>query len=98
VDAALARFVLTPAAARPAVRSEAAFIKFLDACFLMRRKTLANNLRAGWGAERAAAALARLGLPAGVRAQALDLAQLVRLFNELDEAERTLDVPESMKA
>ncbi len=98
MDAALAAFVLTPAAGRPAVRSEAAFIRFLDACFLMRRKTLANNLKAGWGGERAAAALARLGLPAGVRAQALDLAQLVRLFNELDEAERTLDAPDRTPA
>lgn len=53
----------------------------VQAAFAHRRKTLANSLElAGLaGRERAVAALGELGRPAGVRAEALEPAELLRL-------------------
>lgn len=58
----------------------AALLAFLHRAFAMRRKTLWNNLAR---APQAAAALAALGLPADVRAEALPPAALLAVFQAL---------------
>lgn len=58
----------------------AALLAFLHRAFAMRRKTLWNNLGR---APQAAAALAALGLPADVRAEALPPAALLAVFQAL---------------
>ena len=83
VDAALAQFMIKPAAERRTVRSEREFFRFLTMCFHMRRKTLLNNLKAGFGGNRVGQALERLKLPVSVRAQALDLEHFVELHGVL---------------
>lgn len=69
------------------LRDEAFFDKMLHRIFLMRRKTLLNNLISQYSLDRAAAAevLAAVGVPEQVRAEALDLAQLARLSEVLYE-------------
>ena len=89
VDAALAQFMIKPAAERPAVRSEREFFRFLAMCFHMRRKTLLNNLKAGFGADRVGQALGHLKLPVNVRAQTLELEHFVELHGELAGSENT---------
>jgi len=56
-----------------------AFLATVRLAFGQRRKTLRNALAAGWGRERAAAALAALGLPEDARAERLGLAELLAL-------------------
>lgn len=87
VDAALAQFMIKPAAERPAVRSEQEFFRFLTMCFHMRRKTLLNNLKGSFGADRVLQALEHLELPVDTRAQALGLEHFVRLHGVLAGSE-----------
>jgi 16S rRNA (adenine1518-N6/adenine1519-N6)-dimethyltransferase len=56
-----------------------AFLATVRLAFAQRRKTLRNALAAGWGRERAAAALAAFGLPDDARAERLGLAELLAL-------------------
>jgi len=56
-----------------------AFLATVRLAFAQRRKTLRNALAAGWGRERAAAALATLGLPDDARAERLGLPELLEL-------------------
>jgi 16S rRNA (adenine1518-N6/adenine1519-N6)-dimethyltransferase len=64
------------------------FIKFLRTCFAQKRKTLANNLRAGrHGTEGVASALAECGIDPQARAEQLRLAELARLFRRIDRTE-----------
>ena len=52
-------------------------------CFLMRRKTLQNNLMASFGLDKleAQTKILNLGLPINVRAEELSLEQFVQLSN-----------------
>jgi 16S rRNA (adenine1518-N6/adenine1519-N6)-dimethyltransferase len=77
VDGAFVGLELRP----PPLPEEAmpAFLATVRLAFAQRRKTLRNALAAGWGRERAAAALAALGLPADARAERLGLAELLAL-------------------
>jgi len=69
--------------AEPIVKpaDEALFLRLIDACFAMRRKTLANNLRASMHATREQAEewLGAAGLPVDVRGESLSLQELARL-------------------
>jgi 16S rRNA (adenine1518-N6/adenine1519-N6)-dimethyltransferase len=56
-----------------------AFLATVRLAFGQRRKTLRNALAPGWGRERAAAALAAMGLPDDVRAERLGLEELLEL-------------------
>lgn len=87
VDAALAQFIIKPAEQRPPVHSERDFFRFLTMCFHMRRKTLLNNLKASFGADRVGQALEHLQLPVNVRAQALGLEHFVELHGALAGSE-----------
>jgi 16S rRNA (adenine1518-N6/adenine1519-N6)-dimethyltransferase len=60
-----------------------AFLATVRLAFGQRRKTLRNALAAGWGKERAAAALAALGLPEDARAERLGLPELVELHRKI---------------
>ena len=63
------------------------FRRLIRAAFAMRRKTLANNLKAAFGLDQQAAkaALAAAGLDERVRGEALDLEALCRLADILAE-------------
>ena len=75
VDSAV--FRLTPRAT-PVVDDPAAFLRFAGVCFHLKRKTLRNNLRAAYAADRVDA------LPEGSqRAEQLSLDQLVSVYNRL---------------
>jgi 16S rRNA (adenine1518-N6/adenine1519-N6)-dimethyltransferase len=63
------------------------FIPFLKKSFAQKRKTLANNLRfAGFSADSLAQAFAAAEIPAGIRAEALPIADAARLFLALQSA------------
>lgn len=67
-----------------AVDNRDAFRRFLRAAFAERRKTLLNNLKkAGLSAEDVRQALAALSFPETVRAEEIDTARFVALFNAL---------------
>jgi 16S rRNA (adenine1518-N6/adenine1519-N6)-dimethyltransferase len=55
------------------------FLATVRLAFAQRRKTLRNALAAGWGKERAAAALTALSLPEHARAERLGLPELLAL-------------------
>lgn len=54
-----------------------AFIALVRLAFAQRRKTLRNALAAGWGREKAEAALAAAGIPERTRAEELGLAEFL---------------------
>jgi len=70
---------------RPA--DEARFLKLVNVAFAMRRKTLANNLKASFGIDMdaARAVLAGAGVDERVRGEALTLEQLARVADALGE-------------
>ena len=60
------------------------FVPFLRRCFAQKRKTLANNLRAaGYGAVPIQQALAAAELLPTIRAEAVDLPAMARVFHAL---------------
>ena len=68
-----------------AVADEALFIKLVRGAFVMRRKTLVNNLMSAFALslEEATGCLERAQLPAQVRAEALSIEELARLSGEI---------------
>ena len=82
VDSALVRLV--PPGARPRLRVEPEdFLRFAQACFRQKRRTLRANLRGRYG-TRVEAALATLSLQPRARAEELSLGQLASLHRALD--------------
>lgn len=68
----------------PVQVEERAFMKLVKSCFLMRRKTLLNNLLSyGLDKARAVHAIEACGFPASVRAEALTLDEFLKLFHEV---------------
>ena len=74
-------------------KDERIYLRLIHAAFAMRRKTLANNLKAGFGLDNEAArrVLADAGLDDRVRGEALTLTQLCRLADVLWERQRRAD-------
>jgi 16S rRNA (adenine1518-N6/adenine1519-N6)-dimethyltransferase len=64
---------------------EAEFISFLKLCFGKKRKTLWNNLKAGYDQGALKAALAKTGVKPTVRAEALPLERTAALFRALQD-------------
>lgn len=72
-----------------APKDRALFLRVVNAAFAMRRKTLANNLKAAFGLDQSAAAdvLERAGLDVRVRGEVLTLSELCRVADLLAESE-----------
>ena len=72
------------------VRDEKLMFKLIRASFNQRRKTLQNGLNNApelpFSKEKVAAAIARMGLPASVRGEALTLSQFAELSDILGES------------
>ena len=68
-------------------RDERLYLRVVNAAFAMRRKTLANNLKAAFGLDQSAAAHAieTAGLDPRVRGEALTLQELCRLADVLHD-------------
>lgn len=66
-------------------KDEATFFRLVTAAFAMRRKTLANNLKASFGMDQARAleVLERAGVDIRVRGEALTLEALCRVSDEI---------------
>lgn len=60
------------------------FLRFVQACFRNKRKTLANNLRGRFGARRIVEALKQVALGERARAEELEIEQLVALWRRLE--------------
>ncbi len=83
VDSALVRLAPPGERARLGIADEDEFLRFAAACFAQKRKTLANNLKARFGAERIREALQAIGLGATARAEEMSVAQIAELFARL---------------
>ena len=86
VDSALIAMTLPGERARLNIgdaTNETRFLKFIQACFSLKRKTLRNNLRSISSEEQIHAALAAAGLRADARAEQLTLAQFAEVFRQL---------------
>lgn len=86
VDSALVRLSLPGAEASLRIADAQQFLRFLSACFRLKRKTLRNNLRAALPGARLEAALAEAGLALHARAEELSLESLARLFTAVQRA------------
>lgn len=66
-------------------QDEAALMRLIRCCFHMRRKTLVNNLKAVYGLNQddARNLLESIGLDSRVRGEALELEEIVRLFERM---------------
>ena len=63
---------------------EEGFVKLVKSCFLMRRKTLLNNLLGyGLNRETAGKVIADCGFPPSVRAEALSLEDFIHLYQSI---------------
>ena len=86
------RFIRIDRWREPPVRpmDEKLFLRLINAAFAMRRKTLANNLKAAFGLDQteAAAVLESAGEDPRVRGEALDLRRLCRVADILSERNR----------
>lgn len=84
------QFILIEKHLTPAVmpRDEQLYLKLINAAFAMRRKTLANNLKAAFGLDNdgARAVLAAAGVDERVRGEALSLDELCRVADALTDA------------
>jgi len=64
-----------------------AFIRFVKACFAMKRKTLVNNLvKAGYEREAVLAVLGKMGINPAIRAETLCVETFSSLINHLKRA------------
>lgn len=83
VESALVRLVPPGKQAALGVEDPRKFLRFVQACFRQKRKTLLNNLRSLYEAERVRKALEAAGLNPRARAEQLPLEKLARLYQEL---------------
>ena len=83
------QFIMIEKHLRPVVepKDPQIYLRLVNAAFAMRRKTLANNLKAAFGIDQAAATeiLAAVGVDVRVRGEALSLQELARLSDVLKE-------------
>lgn len=83
VASALVRMRLPGQQASLGIADDAAFEKFLQACFAQKRKTLLNNLKLLAEADRASVAIGACGLKPQARAEELRLSDFAKLYREL---------------
>lgn len=82
VHSSVLRLRVNPKAGELGVEPRA-FVGFLKTLFAQKRKTLFNNLRAEYGAERSREAIKASRLKESVRAEAITLEQMAVLFKSL---------------
>jgi len=82
VESSLLRLLPPGKGATLGIADEVTFLRFVQACFRQKRRTLRANLRARYGA-RVEEALATLGLEPRARAEELSLEQLASLYRAL---------------
>ena len=80
VDSALVRMTPPGEGARLGIEDEEGFLEFASACFAQKRKTLTNNLKGRYGAEKIREALQTMRLSATARAEEMSVAQLAELY------------------
>src|SRR5580698_1346126 len=85
VDSALVAMSLPGERASLSITDEAGFLKFVQACFAQKRKTLRNNLLALAPDETVRKVIADAGLPSDVRAEGLFLPQFAVFWRQLLE-------------
>jgi 16S rRNA (adenine1518-N6/adenine1519-N6)-dimethyltransferase len=85
VDSALVAMSLPGERASLSITDEAGFLKFVQACFAQKRKTLRNNLLALAPDETVRKVIADAGLPSDVRAEGLSLPQFAVFWRQLLE-------------
>ncbi len=83
ITSALLRMTLPGERASLGIKDETGFLKFVQACFGHKRKTLRNNLRPLADDDRIRAALGDCNLRPDARAEQLSLAQFACLFKSL---------------
>lgn len=67
------------------IKNKEEFRSFVRSCFSMRRKTLVNNLKSFAQKEKLIYALSCLNLKENVRAEEIEVAKIVKLFNILSQ-------------
>ena len=70
------------------IKDKKAFSQFLRTLFKARRKTLLNNLKAMNEIERITDILRKENIPPGVRAEKLDVSQIVSLFEKINRLDK----------
>ena len=89
----LSQFIIIERHPKPVVspRDEQLYLRLVNAAFAMRRKTLANNLKASFGLDNdgAKAVLAAAGVDEKVRGEALSLQALCRVADAIAEQARS---------
>ncbi len=83
VESALVRMPVTPRREALGIREEAAFFRFLRACFRQKRKTLRNNLKGAYPPDRVLQTLQALGLNPAARAETFSVEQFAALYHRL---------------
>ena len=81
VNSALMAMSLPGKRASLAINNEAAFLRFVQACFAQKRKTLRNNLLALASDEVVREAIEAAGLPSDARAERLSLSEFATLMS-----------------
>jgi 16S rRNA (adenine1518-N6/adenine1519-N6)-dimethyltransferase len=83
VDSALVAMSLPGGRSSLSIEDESGFLKFVQACFAQKRKTLRNNLLALAPDETVREAIANVGLAGDARAEQLLLEQFAALWRQL---------------
>jgi len=83
VDSTIVNIRFKPSNYFASYQAAEAFLSFVRICFATRRKTLYNNLKGKFPAEKILAALAEAGLQDNVRAEMLSVADFIALFRNL---------------
>jgi len=83
VDSALVSMSLPGQRATIGIRDDAAFLRFVQACFAHKRKTLRNNLLALAGDESVRQTMAEAGLPPEARAEELPVEKFAILWRQV---------------
>lgn len=84
VTSALVKMTLPGESAALSVADASKFLRFVQACFSQKRKTLRNNLRALAADEKIHEAIEAAGLPPDARAEQLTLPQFAVVFASLN--------------
>jgi 16S rRNA (adenine1518-N6/adenine1519-N6)-dimethyltransferase len=87
VDSAVIRLDVIPESERVKVRDKETFFRVIRSAFAMRRKTLVNNLSAGFSLSKSEASdiLSSLSIPVSVRGEALGIEDFARISDKISE-------------